>query len=138
MARTYHLLCFDCRCYLSLGKVFWATGDGSEPIDITFQGVYDAQSKTWRKQDVFFGRVMEAYLIQHRNHELRLVPEGVDELLDTELSMVSPVDALELLRAQGTIRADAPAELQDWAARLGGGNPHPAVPQAKPGGGEDE
>ncbi len=117
MASTYHLLCFDCRSYLSFGKVYRVSSDGSELPETTMDGVYDSQQKRWRTRDEFFGRVVEGFLIRHRNHEIRFVPEGVDELLDTPTTCVNALDAENVVSPRDD-NVDAARELANWRQRL--------------------
>jgi hypothetical protein len=117
MAATYHLMCMDCGRYLSVGKVYWKSPTGAALGETTFDGIYDPGNKTWRKRDEMFGRTVEAFLIRHRNHELRFVPEGVDELLDTPERGFEPVDPGELTRQPGG-EPDPESELEAWKSKV--------------------
>ena len=118
MASIYHLLCFNCRIYLSLGKVYWSDEAGCALPETTLDGVFDEEGRAWHRRDELFGRAIEAFLLFHRNHELRFVPEGVDELLDTPESEVSPVDVGSILLDRSAGRPDAEVELENWRALL--------------------
>lgn len=119
MAKTYDLLCIDCRRYLSFGKVYWRDAEGLRIGQVTFDGIYDPQDHAFHKRDEFFGRVVEKFLITHRNHELRFVPEGVDELLEDECNIFEPDDAHELLAQEG-VAPDWEKELVEWNRKLRG------------------
>lgn len=119
MASTYHLLCFDCRRYLSLGKLYWLSSEGAPLGEIRLDGVYDAQRKRWTARDDLFGRAIEGFLIRHRNHEIRFVPEGVDELLETPAGAVQPLEAEVVVAPQQEGDVDPSGELEDWRRRLG-------------------
>jgi hypothetical protein len=118
MAATYHLLCFDCRRYLSLGKVFWVGEDGAPLGEVRVQGVYFQPERRWRSRDEQFSRAIEGFLIRHRNHELRFVPEGVDELLETSGAGAVPVELDEILAPDESVGVNEEAELQRWRERL--------------------
>lgn len=117
MASTYHLLCFDCRQYLSLGKVYSVSED-DELHEWRLQGVYDEERGVWVSRDELFGRAVEGFLIRHRNHEIRFVPEGVDELLDTPNSSVQPVKVEEVVGPAPAIDVNADRELREWGGRF--------------------
>lgn len=119
MAATYHLLCVDCLCYLSLGKVYWYTEEGAPLDGVRAQGVYDAEAGRWAARDETFGQAIEGFLIRHRNHELRFVPEGVDEMLEEQRK--APVESLEVEDVVEPIDAvgiNAEQELDLWRRRL--------------------
>jgi hypothetical protein len=107
----------DCGRYLSVGKVHWRSPTGHLLGEITFDGVYDPGSETWGKRDELFGRTLEAFLIGHRNHELRVVPEGVDELLETPERGFEPVDPGELTKQPG-LEPDPESELDAWRSKV--------------------
>ncbi len=114
---TYHLLCFDCWQYLSLGKVY-CVFKGGEQHEWRMQGVFNEERRSWVSREQLFGRAVEGFLIRHRNHEIRFVPEGVDELLDTPISCVGALDVEEVVAPSAAIDVDADGELQEWASRL--------------------
>ena len=118
MAATYHLLCMDCRLYLSLGKVYSFDAHGKALDGVTLDGLFDETSRRWRKRDDVFGRGLELFLIGHRNHELRFVPEGVDELIETRDSPVSPVSLEEVLAGSMATEPDSELELAEWRKKL--------------------
>ncbi len=108
----------DCSRYLSFGKVY-SFDEHGKPLGATvYDGLYEKETGKRHKADDFFGRVMEAFLILHRNHEIRFVPEGVDELLETPSRPVEAMDPSTLVGGQATIDLDPEAELQAWAGRL--------------------
>jgi len=118
MGIEYELLCVDCRQYLEMGKVYWLDRNG-EPLDCaTFDGVIDRRSMQWHKRDEFFGRTIECFLIQHRNHELRFVPEGVDELIAQDNGDVVPIDPDEIIAGQSRVFPDPGVELDGWTRKL--------------------
>lgn len=117
MAHTYHLLCFDCGVYLSMGKVHSIAEESTHLETATFDGVYEERSEERHKRDEIFGRAIEAFLIRHRNHELRFVPEGVDELLESASRSVRAVETQELL-SPCDVAYDAEAELARWHSSL--------------------
>ena len=124
MAGTYHLLCLDCLVYLSLGKVYSADKTGRPLGRTTFDGVHDPIDGCWHRQDAVFGRATECFLIGHRNHELRFVPEGVDELLDTPTRVVEEMELGDLFAQDGP-EPDPEEELRGWSERTESLNPGP-------------
>lgn len=118
MGCTYHLFCFECLCYLSFGKLYWVDEAGNSLDTTTFDGIYDAEQRKWRKRDAYFGRAIEAFLIQHRNHEIRFVPEGVDELLEKHVEEIVSLEAEDLFQTHGIVGVDSEAELASWSSRL--------------------
>lgn len=118
MANNYHLICFDCRQSLSFGKVFWIDKAGRKLPVPSFDGVFDMAHREWHKRDAFFGEVMERFLIRHRNHELRFVPEGVDELLEGSLGYIEDVDADVIRNSRVDPEPDWDEELAEWQRRI--------------------
>ena len=117
MAATYHLICLDCSVYLSPGKVYSVTERGEHLGEVTVDGVYDPRDKRWHRRDEVFGCAMEGFLFRHRNHELRFVPEGVDELLDTVEKEVESL-ALDNVLSPNVDEFDPASELDEWRRRL--------------------
>jgi hypothetical protein len=75
----------------------YSVSQNEELLDIfTFDGVFADRDRIWHKRDEFFGQVIERYLILHRNHELRFVPEGVDEILEDTLGFIRDIQVEEL------------------------------------------
>src|SRR5687768_6857809 len=101
----------NCLIYLSLGKVFSRLEDGAPLGEVRLQGVYDETRKSWASRDELFGRAIEGFLIRHRNHEIRFVPEGVDELLESETSPVHSVDVNDVVSPGEAIDVDPGIEL---------------------------
>jgi hypothetical protein len=101
-----------------MGKAHSRSTDGSPLQAWRLDGVHDREGNAWHSRDAYFGEVVEAFLLQHRNHELRFVPEGVDELIETWASGVEPVEAADLLRQQSGVEVDADVELREWTKRL--------------------
>ncbi|WP_438029771.1 hypothetical protein [Sorangium sp. So ce233] len=114
MGIGYELVCVDCKRSIEMGKVYWRDESGTPLESTTFDGVFDRANMRWRKRDEFFGRAIEAFLIQHRNHEIRFVPEGVDELIATGGEIVEPIEPDEIIAAQKTVFPDPAQDLKDW------------------------
>ena len=85
MSHTYHLLCVDCREVLDLGKVVNLSED-AEPIPWTAGGWRDQATGEWLKGAELWNLV-ERFLILHRGHELRNVPESFLDSVDPEGSL---------------------------------------------------
>ncbi|MEP7288935.1 MAG: hypothetical protein ABI947_24545 [Chloroflexota bacterium] len=86
--------------------------------DVTFDGVFDDDERKWHKRDIYFGKVMEKFLIAHRNHELRFVPEGVDELLENKLGFISNVESNDVLKNKIVPEVNWGKEKEDWEQKL--------------------
>ena len=119
MARNYLLICKTCQVSLSMGKAYWLAEDGSPLDDVTFDGVFSMAERKWHKRDEFFGRVLEKFLILHRNHELIFVPEGVDEYLEDYIGYIQDVDSKEILNEKVEPEVDWWEELQMWRRKVG-------------------
>lgn len=118
MSRDYHLMCLDCRIYLYMGKIYSMDDNGHLLEDVTFDGVFDDDERKWHKRDIYFGKVMEKFLIAHRNHELRFVPEGVDELLENKLGFISNVESNDVLKNKIVPEVNWGKEKEDWEQKL--------------------
>lgn len=117
MASTRHLLCFDCGRYLSLGKMYSHDENGAPLGEIRIQGIYDQNARDWHSRDELFARVLEGMLIRHRGHELRFVPEGVDELLEAVMGRsIEPLQIQDVISPKGDL--DPEEELTAWRERL--------------------
>ena len=126
MADTYNLTCFDCRESISLGKIYCFDSEGKPLDDFTCDGVWDRRSSTWNRQNELFGRAIEKFLILHRNHELRFVPEGVDELFESTLGFINDVDADEVIARPVDPEPDAVMERESWKEKIDTAQPpHP-------------
>ncbi len=91
--------------------------NGAPLGEIRIQGVYDQNGRDWHSRDELFARVLEGMLIRHRGHELRFVPEGVDELLETVAGRsVEPLDVQDVISPMGDV--DPEKELAAWKDRL--------------------
>jgi hypothetical protein len=117
MAITYQFACIDCRQYLSLGKISWLDETGRPLGELTIDGVYDQDRRRWFKRDETFGRTVEGFLIRHRNHELRVVPEGVDELLSAGGAVFERVVPAQLVAPPEDGTVDPEGELESWKAK---------------------
>lgn len=117
MAGTYHLICVDCRAYLSLGKVHWQSESGEALDEVTIDGVFDPVERVWHRRDELFGRTVEGFLIRHRNHELRFVPEGVDEILEDGGDVFTPLDPQDVLWPTVECKVDPEREMAEWRRR---------------------
>lgn len=111
-------MCVECRCYLSLGEVYWRDEKGKPLGETRLEGVFSTEDGRPHSRDEFFGRVLEKYLLIHRNHELRFVPEGVDELFETDAESVDAVEAQDVLRLP-EVQPDGEVELQSWTQKRG-------------------
>lgn len=74
MSHTYHLVCVDCREVLDLGKLLSMDEAGSA-IPWTWGGWLD-QTTGARIAGASLWKVVEKYMILHRGHELRIIPEA--------------------------------------------------------------
>ncbi|WP_017327377.1 hypothetical protein [Synechococcus sp. PCC 7336] len=120
MSRDYMLICFNCKTYLSFGKVYEEDKNGNLLDDITFDGIFEDKTRRWHKRDEFFGRVMEKFLILHRNHELRFVPEGVDEMLEiVDGKVVDRSEEESILESPVVPGVDWWKEKEDWMNKFG-------------------
>lgn len=122
MSRDYSLICKDCRVELHFGKVYWLDENHNPLEDTTFAGVHSWSGKKWHRRDEYFGKVMEKFLILHRNHHLMFVPEGVDEFMEDELGFIEALEADELLKAPVDPEVDWHKERSDWIHKLGKAN----------------
>jgi hypothetical protein len=101
-----------------MGKVYSLDVNGAELEDATFDGAFDVAARCWHRRDAFFGKVIEKFLIHHRNHEIRFVPEGVDEYLEKKLGSIEGLDANGVL----SLPRDEPdwqSDLDLWRKNLG-------------------
>lgn len=76
------------------------------------------ETRRWHKRDEYFGRVIEKFLILHRNHELRFVPEGVDEFLEDDLGFTDDVEGDDLLKEKVEPEVDWWKEKEVWQEKL--------------------
>lgn len=118
MAHSYQLVCFDCKVSLSFGKVYTCETSKVSRGEVRTDGLYDDVQKTWRRHDQFFGQVFERFLLLHRNHALRFVPEGVDELVESSIGFIPDVSPNEVLLTELAEDVDAESELDRWKLRL--------------------
>jgi hypothetical protein len=119
MLSDYLLICLDCRIALYFGNVSWIDKDENPLEDVTFQGIFDTKNRQWHKRDEYFGRCLEKFLILHRNHELRFVPEGTDEILEETVGTIQEIESDELLEKKVAIEVNGREEKQMWLKRLG-------------------
>ncbi|WP_437740788.1 hypothetical protein WMF39_34715 [Sorangium sp. So ce1504] len=120
MGIGYELVCVDCKRSLGMGKIYWQDESGAPLESTTFDGVFNRATRQWHKRDEFFGRTIEAFLIQHRNHEIRFVPEGVDELIETGDEIVELLDPDEIIAAQNAVFPDPDQDLKEWEHKYRG------------------
>jgi len=73
MSNTYHVICVPCREVMGVGKIVDMTQSGS-PRPLGFGGWRDPQSDEW-PSGLSFLRLLERWLILHRGHEIRVVPD---------------------------------------------------------------
>ena len=122
MAAEDHLLCIECREYLSFGKVFWVEMRDGIAIRIphTCQGAIGMHRASAERDNARYVRVVESFLIKHRNHELRFAPEGVDELLSERIGQFRMVDPENLLVEEIAPDPNSELELDLWKDRSKG------------------
>ena len=120
MAKPYHLICFDCKLYLSLGGLYWRTQQDEILRDPTVAGIQTVADDFRHRRDELFAHVIEKFLIIHRNHELRFVPEGVDELLEATIGYVAASWSEDILDQKVDPFPDPYQEYKDWETRIKG------------------
>jgi hypothetical protein len=119
MAGDYIFACFDCRVYLHLGKVCWLDSNNQPLDDVHVEGIIDHEFGVPRQnRNERFARTLEAFLIAHRNHELRFVPEGVDEMLEKSLGFFHGCSIQEVIAAARKAHIKWTAEKQAWEDKL--------------------
>jgi hypothetical protein len=106
---------------LHLGKIIRFDSNRKPLGDAYLEGVVEHHSAVPRhSRDEYFARAVEAFLILHRNHELRVVPEGVDEMLEKTLGYFHAPSVQEIItEAKGT-PVDWTGEKRMWQAKIGG------------------
>jgi hypothetical protein len=73
MSHTYHLMCRECHSTLDLGKII-CFDEAERPIPWAFGGWRDLKHGT-RIEGSLLWRVVERFLIVHRNHPLQIISE---------------------------------------------------------------
>jgi hypothetical protein len=73
MSHTYYLMCRECHSILDLGKII-CFDEADRPIPWAFGGWHDLQHDT-RVEGSLLSRVVERFLIIHRNHPLQIISE---------------------------------------------------------------
>ena len=118
MSEVYLMTCFDCRVALSLGKLFSHDETGRYLGAYTLQGlaVVAADGQRTFVRDESYLQAVEGFLIHHRNHEIRLVPEGVHELLEPPAVSLDPE---EVSLPNDEINVSPEQELMAWRRILG-------------------
>src|SRR6266487_1745029 len=117
MSRDYDIVCCTCRVVIGLGKIHNPTPDSPQPEKWAFGGVFlDAD---WREVgrhggDDVFCQVLQKFLILHRNHEIRVVPEGVSDYWEGTLGPFTPVEPEAILAAPLNPPLDWAAEREHW------------------------
>jgi hypothetical protein len=85
MSYTYHLVCIDCRVILDLGKIIAIDEDGRD-IPWQFGGWIDLDTHE-RLEAASLDSAVERFLILHRGHELRVVPDRYLAKADPECQL---------------------------------------------------
>ena len=82
MSHTYHFVCVECGDVVDVGKIVDTT-DGGSQVPLQFAGWRDQCTSEWLTgPDLWV--VLERWHIQHRGHEVRLVPEPYLDRVDPE------------------------------------------------------
>jgi hypothetical protein len=104
MSHTYHLLCRECLSVLDLGKIVNLDGNG-QPLPWMFGGWIDQKTGV-RLQEVELWRLVERFLIVHRNHPLQVVSEAY-------VTQEDPMDAWHNFESAAEVLSLEPDPLPD-------------------------
>jgi hypothetical protein len=118
MGITYALVCIDCCLSLDLGKMYSVEQDGTSHDETRLQGVYDTQSGSFHARDQLFGRVIEGFLIRHRNHLLRFSWSQIDELYDGLGADIKALDIADVLSPSPDETDSIEEEIAAWKVIL--------------------
>lgn len=80
MSYTFHLLCVDCLNVFDLGKVVTLDSEGL-PVPPRYGGWRDQSTGDWLEGSQLHELIAQ-WLLLHRGHEIRLVPEEFLDLAD--------------------------------------------------------
>jgi hypothetical protein len=89
MSSAYHLACVDCAEAILLGKVVQMDESG-RAVDPHFAGWSDEPA--YREHAAGFARILMRFMIHHRCHELRVLPENLIDEVDPEGILLSHLD----------------------------------------------
>jgi hypothetical protein len=97
MSHTYHLMCLECRLILDLGKIA-RLDEGGAPIPWQFTGWRDLDTSE-RIEGTSLWRVVEKFMILHRNHRLQILSESYLDRNDPEGSWARIDTVGEVMKA---------------------------------------
>lgn len=118
MAASYNLVCKTCRVFLPMGNVFNVMENKEVPWQTS--GILMKDEGRWHSQDAVVAKVLDRFLILHRNHDLTFVSDYVlHNILSAQLGTIQWVTGDEVLRQELNPTPDPVAESAAWITRCG-------------------
>lgn len=88
MSVCYSLVCFDCKVELSFGKLYDYDENNHELEYPHMMGIRDWKTDEYHIDDSYFCECLTRFLVVHRNHELRFVPDIIDGVFEDDIGVI--------------------------------------------------